>query len=204
MKTILIVLAIAIGVFALMMAGLGIKMLMHKQKEFKRPCTNADPRTGRCANCTCHRKDKAPMVALVLCLLAAGQVAAQNDQPANVIIKHDTIYLPGNPEPTYPGGESALAEFLYSNLNYPEEAMGTGTSGVVEVRFRIDVDGTIDDIRIVKDPGHGLGAEVVRVVRKMRRWNPAYVNGHPAVTYYTLSISFEKQQAFYQKKHIKR
>ena len=57
MKTILIILAIAVGIFALMMAGLGIKMLFKKEKEFKRPCANADPKTGRCANCTCGRKE---------------------------------------------------------------------------------------------------------------------------------------------------
>ena len=57
MSTILIVLAIAVGVLALMMAGLGIKMLLHKQKEFKRPCANADPKTGRCAHCTCGKKN---------------------------------------------------------------------------------------------------------------------------------------------------
>ena len=56
MKTILIVLAIAVGVLALMMAGLGLKMLLHKEKEFKRPCANADPKTGRCAHCTCDKK----------------------------------------------------------------------------------------------------------------------------------------------------
>ena len=44
MKTILIVLAIAVGALALMMGGLGLKMLLHKEKEFKRPCTNATPR----------------------------------------------------------------------------------------------------------------------------------------------------------------
>jgi hypothetical protein len=55
MNTILIVLAIAIGVFALMMAGLGFKMLLHKEKEFKKPCTNADPKTGKCAHCTCGK-----------------------------------------------------------------------------------------------------------------------------------------------------
>lgn len=56
MKTILIVLAIAVGVFALMMAGLGLKMLTKREKEFKRPCANADPKTGRCAHCTCRKK----------------------------------------------------------------------------------------------------------------------------------------------------
>ena len=56
MKTILIVLVIAVGALALMMGGLGLKMLLHKEKEFKRPCTNRDPKTGRCAHCTCDRK----------------------------------------------------------------------------------------------------------------------------------------------------
>ena len=55
-KTILIVLAVAVAVVALMMAGLGLKMLLHKEKEFRRPCTNADPKTGRCTNCTCDLK----------------------------------------------------------------------------------------------------------------------------------------------------
>lgn len=56
LKTILIALGVAVVVIALMMAGLGIKMLLHKEKEFKRPCANADPETGRCANCTCNLK----------------------------------------------------------------------------------------------------------------------------------------------------
>ncbi len=57
-KTILIVLVVAVAVVALMMAGLGLKMLLHKEKEFKRPCANADPTTGKCVNCTCGRNNK--------------------------------------------------------------------------------------------------------------------------------------------------
>lgn len=53
MKIVLIVLAVAVATVALMMAGLGLKMLLRKEKEFKRPCANADPKTGRCENCTC-------------------------------------------------------------------------------------------------------------------------------------------------------
>ena len=58
MKTLPIVLAIAVGVVALMTAALGMKMLLKKEKEFKRPCANADPKTGRCAHCTCNKKGK--------------------------------------------------------------------------------------------------------------------------------------------------
>ncbi len=57
-RTILIVLVVAVAAVALMMAGLGLKMLLHKEKEFKRPCANADPKTGRCAHCTCDLKNK--------------------------------------------------------------------------------------------------------------------------------------------------
>ena len=55
MKTILILFGIAVAVIALMMAGLGLKMVLHKEKEFKRPCANADPKTGKCAHCTCGK-----------------------------------------------------------------------------------------------------------------------------------------------------
>ncbi len=57
-KTILTVLIIAVAALALMMGGLGLKMLLHKEKEFRRPCANADPKTGRCAHCTCDLKKK--------------------------------------------------------------------------------------------------------------------------------------------------
>ena len=57
MNTFVFALIAAVVVVMLMMAGLGIKMLMNKSKEFKRPCTNADPKTGRCANCTCKKKE---------------------------------------------------------------------------------------------------------------------------------------------------
>ena len=57
LKTILIARGVAVAVVALMMAALGLKMLLHKEKEFRRPCANADPTTGRCANCTCDLKN---------------------------------------------------------------------------------------------------------------------------------------------------
>lgn len=56
MKNTLIVLIIAVVAVALMIIALAIKLLLHKEKEFKRPCANADPKTGKCAHCTCDKK----------------------------------------------------------------------------------------------------------------------------------------------------
>ncbi|MBR1784318.1 MAG: hypothetical protein IJ760_02635 [Bacteroidales bacterium] len=56
MMTVIVVLVVAVAVIGLMMLVLGSKMLMHKEKEYKRPCANADPTTGRCSHCTCDLK----------------------------------------------------------------------------------------------------------------------------------------------------
>ncbi len=56
MKHVVLVLVLAVAVVGGMIAALGLKMLLHKEKEFRRPCANADPTTGRCAHCTCGLK----------------------------------------------------------------------------------------------------------------------------------------------------
>lgn len=63
------ILVAAVAVVALMMAGLGIKMLVKKRGEFKRPCSNTDPYTGESNGCICgkaagtqcHNKSHTPL-----------------------------------------------------------------------------------------------------------------------------------------------
>jgi len=54
-STLLITLLCAVGVVALMMLGLGIKMVVLKHGEFKRHCSGMDPYTGQHAGCVCGR-----------------------------------------------------------------------------------------------------------------------------------------------------
>ena len=55
MNTFLITLLLALALFALMMLGLGIKMLLTRRGEFKRHCSSMDPYTGERAGCVCGR-----------------------------------------------------------------------------------------------------------------------------------------------------
>ena len=55
MRIVFISLLAAFGVVALMMAGLGIKMLVKKHGQFKRPCSGTDPYTGEQKGCVCGR-----------------------------------------------------------------------------------------------------------------------------------------------------
>lgn len=55
MRIVLISILSAFAVVALMMAGLGIKMLVKKHGQFKRPCSGTDPYTGEQKGCVCGR-----------------------------------------------------------------------------------------------------------------------------------------------------
>lgn len=56
MKTILIVFFFTLGVVALCFAGLGIKMVLKRNGEFKRHCSSIDPYTGKGGGCECAKR----------------------------------------------------------------------------------------------------------------------------------------------------
>lgn len=57
--TLLLTLLCALLTVALLMAGLGVKMLVKKNGEFKRHCSGMDPYTGESAGCVCGRSANA-------------------------------------------------------------------------------------------------------------------------------------------------
>ncbi|GAB3924191.1 M56 family metallopeptidase [Larkinella terrae] len=93
--------------------------------------------------------------------------------------------------PEYPGGMSALGQYLATNVRYPEEARQTHTQGTVFVQFTVDSQGDITGLRVKKGIGAGCDEEAVRVVSQMPRWKPGIQNGKPVMTQYVLPIQFQ-------------
>ena len=58
MNTLLYTLLLALAVVAIMMLGLGIKMVCKKRGEFKRHCSSVDPYTGEGGGCVCGKAMK--------------------------------------------------------------------------------------------------------------------------------------------------
>lgn len=85
-----------------------------------------------------------------------------------------------------------LTKFLNDNLTYPDEALDMGITGIVQVVFIVERDGSISNIRIQKSSGHAqLDYEAKRVIRKMPRWSPGKMNGQAVRCLATLPIHFE-------------
>lgn len=93
-------------------------------------------------------------------------------------------------QPTFPGGEAAFAKFLSANIKYPPIAKRNNITGRVFIQFVVERDGSLTDMRILRDPGSGLGEEAVRVLKLSPQWKPGFQNSKPVRVQYTVPINF--------------
>jgi len=93
--------------------------------------------------------------------------------------------------PQFPGGSTAMLDFLAANIKYPEEARQKKLEGVVAVIFIINKDGSVSDVQVVKEIGSGCGAEAKRVVEAMPNWAPGESKGQPVRCRYTLPVRYK-------------
>ncbi len=90
--------------------------------------------------------------------------------------------------PMYPNGIDGVNEFLRKNIKYPRKAKRKKIEGEVVVQYTIAVDGSVTDIKVIKSVHKTLDNEVIRVLKLMDLWEPAYQRGKPVI--YTLTQSF--------------
>lgn len=90
--------------------------------------------------------------------------------------------------PEYPGGQQKFYEYVGSEFKYPAEARKNGLSGRVTLRFIVEKDGSLSNIRIIRDAGMGTGEEAVRVLQNSVKWKPGMNKGEAVRVEYTLPI----------------
>ena len=84
-----------------------------------------------------------------------------------------------------------LLQFIYKKIKYPRIALENGIQGRVFVRFIVNKEGVVEDAEILKEPGGGLGKEVLRVIDLMPKWKPGKQGLHPVKVQYTLPVEFK-------------
>lgn len=85
---------------------------------------------------------------------------------------------------------SDVNTYIYSNLEFPEQARITGRSGLVKVQFDIYTDGTTGNINIVESPDTSFNNEVLRLLKEMPKWKPALSGTTAVKSRYQLNINF--------------
>ena len=112
--------------------------------------------------------------------IAQGTVTP-NDEPAFDVVEE---------MPQFPGGASALLEFLSKNIRYPKEAFEANKQGRVLATFVVEKDGSISETKVVKSVDPSLDAEAVRVINAMPNWTPGKQSGKAVRVKYTVPINF--------------
>lgn len=97
-----------------------------------------------------------------------------------------------NPEP--PGGMKAFMEWIAKNYDYPQAAIEAGVNGQVQVSFVVERDGSLTDLKIVRDLKYGTGEAALKLLQKAAKWSPGIQNGRPVRVAYTLPIRLNLQQ----------
>ena len=123
------------------------------------------------------------------------KVAAVGGIGYNVVeeeeVEEEEIFIVVEDDPEFPGGMDSLYAFIERNLVYPQWAKDNKIEGKVYVSFTVETDGSISNVKVLRDIGGGCGAEAIRVVMKMPKWKPGKQRGKPVRVQFNLPIEFK-------------
>ena len=117
----------------------------------------------------------------------------KKDEPEPEKVEESKVFDVVEEMPQFPGGPSALFEYLSKNIKYPVVAEENGVQGRVIVTFVVERDGSITDVKVVKSVDPSLDKEATRVVKSMPHWIPGKQNGSAVRVKYTVPVTFRLQ-----------
>ena len=112
---------------------------------------------------------------------------------AEIVAEDNNVYNTAGIEvkPDFPGGIEKFYKFVGNNYKTPEEE---GLKGKVYVTFVVEKDGSLTDIKVLRDIGYGTGAEAIRVLKKCPKWTPGEQNGKKVRVLYSLPITIQSAE----------
>jgi protein TonB len=93
--------------------------------------------------------------------------------------------------PTFPGGDKAMMDFIYANIQYPEIAKENNIQGRVILRFCVTYKGGVDQVTVLKSVDPALDNEAIRVIKSLPAWKPGKQGGKPVNVWYSVPIAFQ-------------
>jgi TonB family protein len=89
-------------------------------------------------------------------------------------------------------GYAELFRKMQKEVTYPQIALDNDIHGKVVIQFTVNTDSSITNIKTLRDIGGNFCSnEVIRVLRKLKKWNPAQSNGKPISSIFVLAAVFE-------------
>ena len=127
-----------------------------------------------------------------------GKATAEEPAQEEVIVEPEAEAVPFSDiavKPTFNGADAnEFAQWVYPQLQYPEQAIKDGVQGRVMVQFTIGSDGVVRDVVVLRGLSEELDAEAVRVISASPKWEPGYdADGKAVPVSFNFPIVFKLQ-----------
>lgn len=109
-----------------------------------------------------------------------------------VIDSADKVFSMVEEEAKFPGGLNAWKTYLTHKLNADVPLNNSAPAGMyrVLIRFIVNKEGRVSDVKAQKDAGYGTAQEAIRVIKEGPNWIPAKQNGRNVNAYHLQPITF--------------
>lgn len=123
---------------------------------------------------------------LLFCQLSFGQ------EKKEALVQEDTCrYAVAGLDvlPEFPGGTKELYQYIAKNYMIPIDKK---LKGKIFATFVIEKDGSLTDIKVIRDIGSGTAAETIRVLKTSPKWKPGMQKGKVVRTHFALPIQLKE------------
>jgi TonB family protein len=103
----------------------------------------------------------------------------------------DDTYNRVDKQPEFPGGIEGFIRFITNHLQHPQINKDQNPYGRVLIKFVVEQDGRITNVKVARSENEVLSDEAVRVIKLSPKWEPGSKNGKPVSVSYTIPISFD-------------
>ncbi len=126
-------------------------------------------------------------ITIVILYGFSNQIFSQNIDDGTPITD-STIFTVVEEEPSFPGGDEAILNFLRKNIVYLET--NEGIQGTVYTTFIVEKDGSISNIKTLRGVSSIFDKEVIRVVKLMPKWVPGKHRGKNVRVLFNFPVKF--------------
>jgi protein TonB len=109
-----------------------------------------------------------------------------------VVEEEDIPFMFVEEKPKFQGGdENNFTKWVAERLVYPEIAKENGVQGRVYLSFRVNTDGSVSDVKVLRGVDPSLDKEAVRVVSMSPKWTPGRQRNKAVRVIYQFPVIFQ-------------
>lgn len=107
----------------------------------------------------------------------SGMAVAQNSDTTKQKSEESKAYIIAASDPQPPRGLELYNAYITENIKYSDKAREARITGKVFVKFLVNIDGSLENLEVLKGIDPDLDQEAIRVIKDGPKWKPARENG---------------------------